>query len=80
MKKRFVDPVVAEKHKVQERLARRAHYNVHEFARVVHEEAVKASKEYGFPLKYAGVPSVAEPAPEYGIKRKIRRIKARSEA
>ena len=62
MLKKFVNPV-EEKHKAQDRIAKKANYNVHTYTKLIKLKARKIVEDYQ--LKYAQAPEVAEPKTNY---------------
>ena len=65
MPKKFINPIVEEKHHAQDKIAKKAGYNVHAYAKIIKQKARKIAKEYQLQLKYVHAHGVAEPKTDY---------------
>jgi protein required for attachment to host cells len=65
MSNKFINPIVEEKHRMQDKIAKKANYNVHTYTKIIKQKTRKIIKEYQLQVKYADVPVIAEPETNY---------------
>jgi hypothetical protein len=66
MSNKFTNPIVEEKNRAQDKMAKKAGYDIHKYAVIMKQETRKLVKKYGLRIKYAELPGIAELPAEYG--------------